>query len=132
MRMVGLSLIVAGSLMTIPRADARPPSICWVTDVVTSGDGVRIYFSRKGGPLFVSMPDGIFRPADAPIDAARPQEAGVEARLGDKLAPANSPEDGCSLEVVRRDGRIGIQAMAYFHPVGLPAQKKTEFIPAHD
>ncbi|WHU02282.1 hypothetical protein [Sphingomonas sp. NIBR02145] len=133
--MIGLALIAAvlpPTLADLPSADTRSPFICWVTDVVTSENGVRIYFNRKGGPGFVSTPNGGFRPDAAPADPARPEEAGVEARLGDKLFPQNSPEDGCSLEIVRRNGRIGVRAMAYFHPVGLPAQKKTEFIPAHD
>jgi len=132
---LGFALIAAAlpsSLANVPSADVRPPSICWITDVVASENGVRIYFSRKGGPVFVSTPTGFFRPADAPIDPARPNDAALEARLGDKFAPTNSPEDGCALEVVRRKGRIGVQATAYFHPSGLPSQSKTEFIPAHD
>ncbi len=130
--MVGLALIVAASLTTISGTDARPPSICWITDVVTTESGVRIYFSRKGGPGFVSTPNGDFRPDAVPVDPARPEEAGVEARLGDKLFPQNSPEDGCSLEVVRRKGRIGVRATAYFHLPGMRPETKTEFIPAHD
>lgn len=130
--MVGLALIAAASLVTISAADAQPPSICWITDVVTSENGVRIYFSRKGGPGFVSTPNGDFRPDAAPADPERPQEAGLEARLGDKLFPQNSPEDGCQLEVVRRGGRIGVRATAYSHLPGIRPQKKTEFLPAHD
>jgi hypothetical protein len=112
-------------------ADVHRPAICWISDVVASEKGVRIYFRRKGGPLFVSLPDGFLSPSDAPIDAARPEDAAVEVRLGDKLAPTNSPEDGCSLVVVNRDGQIGVEASAFFNPPGLPSQLKTEFIPAH-
>lgn len=133
--MLGLALIGAGlpfAVSNISVAGVAGPGICWVSDVVVSEKGVRIYFRRKGGPLFVSTSDGFIIPSDAPIDPARPEEAGVEARLGDRLAPGNSPEDGCSLTVVNRDGRIGVEAKAYFHPIGLPSQSESEFIPARD
>lgn len=130
--MMGLALIATVLPSALPAVARDTPSICWIADVVTSENGVRIYFNRKGGPLFVEMADRLFRPADAPVDAARPDEAGVEVRLGDKLRPSNSPEDGCMLEVVRRDGRLGIKAEAFFHPPGLPPASKKEFIPAHD
>ena len=133
--MFGLALVAA----ILPAMASNPPvdgvrhaSICWINDVVASDNGVRIYFRRKGGPLFVSLPDQIFRPSDEPIDPTRPEEAAVEARVGDKLAPTNSPEDGCHLEVVNRNGRIGVEARAFFNPPGLPATSKIEFIPARD
>jgi hypothetical protein len=134
---VGARTMIAFALLTAalpapvaPLAPPPAPGICWVRDVVAIEGGVRIYFSRKGGPGFVDTPTGLFRPGDAPVDPARPDEAGVDAKLGDRLGPQNSPEDGCSLEVVTRDGKIGVEAKAYFHPIGLPSEERVEFIVA--
>lgn len=126
--MIAFALLAAA----LPVSVAPPPAsgICWVRDVVAIEGGVRIYFSRKGGPLFVTNGDQMFRPGDAPVDPARPEEAGMEAKPGDRLSAQNSPEDGCSLEVVTRDGKIGVEAKAYFHPIGLPSEERVEFIVA--
>src|SRR4051812_1508366 len=110
----------------------RSSGICWVSDVVVSGEGVRIYFRRVGGPTYISASDGIFRPSIAPIDPARPDEAALEAKLGDLVGATNGPEDGCSLVVVKKDGRIGVEAKASFNLPGAPSQSRSEFIPAHD
>lgn len=118
--------------LVVPTDPVRTPSVCWISDVVASGKGVRIYFSRSGGPLFVNLSNGIFRPSDAPIDPARPDEAAIDLGLGDLLYPTNSPEDGCTLVVVNRNGHIGVDASAYFHPIGLPSQSTSEFIAARN
>ncbi|WP_156025729.1 hypothetical protein [Sphingomonas phyllosphaerae] len=108
------------------------PSICWVSDVVASEKGVTIYFPRNGGPLFVSLANRIFRPADAPVDPRRPQDGAIEVEVGQQLHPSASPEDGCTLVVANQIGRIGVLATANLRPTGLPPESKTVFIPAHD
>lgn len=108
------------------------PSICWVSDIVASEKGVTIYFPRNGGPLFVSLANRLFRPADAPIDPRRPKDGAIEVEVGEQLRPSVSPEDGCTLVVANQMGRIGVLATANFRPTGLPSESKTVFIPAHD
>lgn len=127
-----IAMNFAAIVSEVPARTPGTPSICWVSDVVATEKGVRIYFHRKGGPLFVSLSNRIFRPADAPVDPARPDEGAIDVGLGDRLFPTNSPEDGCTLVVVERNGRIGLEAKAYFNPPGLPQHSESDFIPSHE
>lgn len=77
--------MIAAAAPLAALAPPPPGGICWVRDVVPIEGGVRIYFARQGRPGFVSMATGFFRPGDAPVEPARPDEAGVEAKLGDRL-----------------------------------------------
>lgn len=132
-----LFFLSAAALLLAMRPDGAQegevlPSICWVSDVVASEKGVTIYFPRNGGPLFVSLANRIFRPADAPIDPRRPQDGAIDVEVGQQLYPSASPEDGCKLLVANQMGRIGVLATANFRPTGLPPESRTVFIPAHD
>ena len=113
-------------------ANAPTTPICWVTDVVVSKNGVRIYFPRGNSPSYILSRDNIVRPSDAPIDTARPKEVAVEAKLGDHLTAGNSHHDNCAMVVAMRNGRIGVEAKAFLNLPGLPPDSKSEFMPAHD
>jgi hypothetical protein len=130
--MLALALVAAASLANEAGAtiDIQPRHICWITDVVATDLGVRIYFPRRERIPAVVTSTGIFRVADAPVDPKRPEEAGLEASLGDRLSASNSPEDGCSLLVVKQNGQVGLQASAFFNPPGLAPTSREEFIPA--
>lgn len=117
------------------QARAAPVSdqkICWITAVRTDPAGVRIHFSGAGGPLFVSRSEGDWAPDPAAPSAQNPDGPFLIAKLGDKLYPANSHHDSCELEIVKRDGRVGVQATASLHLPGLAPASASAFMPAVD
>jgi hypothetical protein len=87
--------------------------IGWLKWVEKTATGVNIHFARERI---------VFR--DHAIEQAK-KELTVPAALGDKFRSHNTPEDGCSYEVVIEDGVIGLKAMAYFK-----GGHQTVFIPA--
>jgi hypothetical protein len=87
------SSVTAAVFMSIaPISSATPfqqQASCWINHVVATKNGVRVYFRRKGGPLFVNLADRVFIPAAAPVDPARPEDAAVEVILGDRSTEAD-------------------------------------------
>jgi hypothetical protein len=62
----------------------------------------------------------------------------VAAEVGDVLRASNTPEDACTMTVVNREGELGVEAHAVFHPhvgplppgVNPPGGDSFDFIPA--
>jgi hypothetical protein len=106
--------------------------ICWVTAVRTDPAGVRIHFNGGGGPLFVGHPGGSWAPDPASPAARTPDGPFLIAKPGDKLSPQNSHHDTCELEVVRRDGRLGVMATAHLNLPGIEPSSASVFMPAAD
>ena len=87
--------------------------IGWLKWVEKTATGVNIHFAQERI---------VFR------DRATKQgkkELTVPAVIGDKFRSHNTPEDGCSYEIVIEDGVIGLKAKAYFK-----GGHDTVFIPA--
>lgn len=147
-RLAALAMVVAGAASSAacaapaavdrgqPQAvrTALKPNemLCWVTAVRTDPAGVRIHFNGGGGPLFVGLPAGHWAPDRASSEAQTPDGPFVIARPGDKLSPQNSHHDNCTLEVVRRNGRLGVLATAHLHLPGLEPESASAFMPAVD
>lgn len=106
-------------------APVEQPRLCWITAVRKAGQGVRVHFSKTGGPNTVEHRSMIWRPADQAKE--RPS---VVAELGEVLRPQNSHHDLCAVTVLRRDGVIGVEARARLRLPGLPLDERTEFVPA--
>ncbi|WP_326412417.1 hypothetical protein [Sphingomonas sp.] len=100
-----------------------------MSDVRVSNEGVRVYFPRRGGPMFVSHRGSILIPEAAPAEPDTP-DAAMSAVLGEEFFASNGPEDGCTLTVVLKDGKVGLDARATMNLPGLPHQSETQFIPA--
>lgn len=123
---IDLALVILASVQTQDATTAvEQPRLCWITAVRNAGQGVRIHFSKTGGPNTVDYRGTIWRPADQPEE--RPS---VVAELGEVLRPQNSHHDDCAITVTRRADIIGVEAKARLHLPGLPLDERAEFIPA--
>ena len=121
--------------MTATAADAR--DICWVDRVKRTASGVEVYFwdQRSVTRLRPGQPPRSFLvyPVNATTvrqyDDLVPVEF-VPAIAGDRLFSSNSPHDSCSLAVVVREGRIGLELNASMQIPGYPPNQAAKFIPA--
>jgi hypothetical protein len=74
-----------------PQADVA--HLCWIERVEVEGAGVRIRFA-----------------AGAPVRAG---EESVHGEVGARFTPATSGHDGCTVTVVRKGRRPGVEAVAH-------------------
>ena len=130
-----IRIVALSCLMLLPLANsASAVQICWIDHVVKQGAGILVYF-QEGRPVSVNHGG---EPARYVIGAGsqlgiQPGLNAVEAVpavLGDKLFVRNSPEDGCNMEVVARDGKIGLFAAAFLLPPGFSRIRDEKFFPA--
>jgi hypothetical protein len=84
-------------------ARAAKAPICSIVGVQAHGDSVVITFEKFQG-LYMLKPDG--RSAAQQID----RDGRLRARLGQRLRASRTPEDRCTMDIVRLDGRIGVKA----------------------
>ena len=87
---------------TVSARAAKAP-ICSIREVRAHGDSVVITFKDVQG-LHMFRPDG--RSGATQID----RDGRLRARLGQRLRASRTPEDSCMMDVVRLNGRIGVQA----------------------
>jgi hypothetical protein len=80
---------------------AKPATahLCWIARVEREGTGVRIVFA-DGAPI---------------ADPAK----GVHVEPGERVSPASSGHDGCTLTVTRRAGALGVAAEAHLFLPGV-------------
>ena len=110
---------------------AKAP-ICSIREVRTHGDSVVITFKDFQG-LYMVKPNG--DSGATQID----RDGRLRARLGQRLRASRTPEDMCTLDIVRLDGRIGVKAESFSfwaqrRPGSDPSsnpQLRKQFIPAH-
>jgi len=132
---MALSVAIAAVFSAPAISEAQTSYPCWIGYVKSSGDGVDVYFRP---PRTVALLDGNqSRTYEIGGGDARPSLPDtpnkvffVHARLGNKLFTHNGPEDSCTMEVVSRDGRLGIDAHTAFHVLGLPSSDASVFVPA--
>jgi hypothetical protein len=106
--------IFAASLCCMAVASpALAAGICWIDTVEKTPTGVAVHFtdrrmisldSASGGSQAVDV--------DPKAAAGANTSKSLEAKLGDRFSSHNTPEDGCSMEVVSQDGKIGVMAHA--------------------
>lgn len=124
-------------LLSVQSTGVMARDICWIERVERTKQGVDVYFSdvrnvnviRTGGKpeTYLAYPSNAVRVQlygnETPVGA-------VSAGLGDRLFSHNSPHDSCSLTVVMRDGKIGLDANASMQMGDLPPSSARKFIPA--
>jgi hypothetical protein len=137
------NILVAVALIGVLAPSQALAQLCWVARVNKTDTGIKIFF---GGThvIHVNGPSGKYDlwvdgvGTEAPATGAKPRVVNaVAAKVGDHLGVWNSPEDACEMQVVLRNGAIGLVVHASFHPqmmlpdgvVG-PASDRTEFVPA--
>ncbi len=94
---------------------AATATLCWVDHVYQNGNGVAVTFRDIGQIVVVgadtlaydSAPGGYQLLRDDGASIGDPVAA-VPMALGDQAHVENSPEDACTIEVIRQDGIIGI------------------------
>jgi hypothetical protein len=129
--LVGLFTLVVGPL------SAQSADICWVERVKRTSTGIDAYF-MDGRTVTVMRGNrlvGRYQTYSArttivrQFDGVTPVEA-VPARLNDRLFSSNSPHDSCSLTVVLRNGKIGLEAKASMQLGVEPPTSAKKFMPA--
>jgi hypothetical protein len=97
--------------------------MCWISDVQRERAGVRIEFG-EGGPMFVN------RGGENWFPDREKNGRSLIAKIGETLYAGNSHHDFCKIEVVEKDGKVGVRAKASLNLPGLPSREEFEFIPA--
>ena len=110
--LTALSLVCfLGLIISLP---TRAANVCWIDKVEKTRSGVAMHFMQR---RFVNVKHvngdtrRVFVDPAAAADDSRAQVM-LEVELGDNVYSSNLPEDGCSMKVVMKDEKIGIQANA--------------------
>jgi hypothetical protein len=129
--------LLVGFLTLFGLASVHAADICWVERVKRTPTGIDAYFME--GRVVTLIRDkrqvGLFQTYSASTTTVRQLDGmtaveAVSAQLGDRLFSSNSPHDSCSLMVVIRDGKIGLEASASMQMGIEPPNTAQKFIPA--
>ena len=101
---------------------ALPQHICWVQKVDKSAAGVDIHFTSKRWVDGVHAGHAARYIIDPTTHVTSTDQYGsttapvLHLDAGDSFWSMNSPEDMCSGKVLSRDGSLGVDLSASFHP----------------
>jgi hypothetical protein len=131
-----LAMVLAALNAVTFSQQAHAREICWIDSVKRTENGVEVYFAHSRTVIVKgAQPSRVVEVNSVPPQDRPPSNAGIPLipslalLLGDHVM-IWTIHDSCTLDVVNKDDRIGVQAAARLNLPNLPPASADAFIAA--